>query len=583
MTESQNSKFKSQKSFTLVEVLVAVGLIALIFLGIFTVYTFGLRVVSLSQNRITAIAIANQQIEQIRNLSYQAVGVQGKYPSGDLPEIQTITRNNISYTVKIRIDYVVDPADGIALPDDSCPNDYKRVRVEVSWQGQHPGQIKLVSDIVPKNIAEECATTGGILSVSVFDASGVMVNSPSIEIKNPTTGELITTATPADGKHYFSLPAGTYRVVVSKAGYSQDRTYSSDEVTTPEKSDPPVLEGQLTENSFSIDRLSSFNVSTFSLWGQGSFSDSFLDETKIAQKSNIILTTGESILETTSPSPQEGYLISIDVAPSNLTEWSEFSFSDSEPSGTQIYYQILYQDGENWILIPEADLPGNSAGFNTSPVDLSGLNITTYPKLRLKGNFSTTVEDQTPRLFDWSVSWKTSQPTSIPNLSFNLKGAKIIGKNSQEQPVYKYSQTHNSGASGSIVLGSLEWDSYTFSLPAGSNLDLVNTNPSPQPIALAPAQFLLVYLFFQAQNSLLVTVKDINTAQPVFSAQVRVYNTSLGYDVTQNTNEEGQTLFIPLENATYTIEVQAAGYSSGSGTSSVSGDTLKTINLTQIE
>ena len=67
------SKVKSQKSnvrngFTLVEVLVGTFLILIVFLGIFGAYQLGLRVVGQSRNQIVATAIANQEIENIRNL-----------------------------------------------------------------------------------------------------------------------------------------------------------------------------------------------------------------------------------------------------------------------------------------------------------------------------------------------------------------------------------------------------------------------------------------------------------------------------------------------------------------------------------
>ena len=108
-----------------------------------------------------------------------------------------------------------------------------------------------------------------------------MVASPLVEIKNPATLENISLFYPIGGTHYFSLATSTYRVVVSKLGYSSSRTYGADVVATPDKSDPLVLEGELTELSFSIDKVSSLSVSAMSPWGADYFADSFLDESKI--------------------------------------------------------------------------------------------------------------------------------------------------------------------------------------------------------------------------------------------------------------------------------------------------------------
>jgi len=428
------------KGFTFIDTLVGISLMLIVFLGIFGAYQLGIKVVGQSRNKITATAIANQKIEMIRNLPYGSVGVIGKFPAGVLKETTTTLINNIEYTIETRVDYVVDSADGIAAPEDDCPHDYKRVEVKVSWRGLFPGEVKLSTDIAPKNLVEECATGGGILSVSVFDAYGLMVSSPLIEVKDPVTDKTLKTATPKQGKHYFSLPPATYKVVVSKSGFSIDRSYGTDEVTTPKKPHPIVLEGQLTEVSFSIDKVSSFSVNTLS-------------------------------------------------------------------------------------------------------------------------------------------PWISSEAIPIPNATFNLRGAKIIGTDTDEKPVYKYSQDHTTDATGRINIPNLEWDNYTFSIDPATGLDLVDTVPSPQPISLFPNTTLSVILYLKAENSLLVTVRDVETLEPVFSAAVRLYNVGLGYDTTQHTNEKGQTYFIPLAVASYNLEIQASGYSSFAGTVSVSGDNTIMVEL----
>lgn len=586
----QIPKFKIQKSFTLIEVLVGSFLILIIFLGIFGVFQLGLKVINQSKNKVDALAIASQKIEQIRNLPYESVGVKGSFPDGVLEKNEKVLRNNVEYQIETRVDYVIDPVDGIAPPEDECPQDYKKVEVKVSWSGKSSGEVKLTTDVAPKNLAQECAVSGGILSVAVFDAYGIMIPSPLIEIKNPETDEIIKTATPIEGKHYFSLLPGTYKVVVSKPGYSSEQTYGSGEIynektiITPEKSHPIVLEDQLTEISFSIDRLSSFSVETLSPWGEDSFSDPFLDRSKISELSNVDISEGEANLSKTDGEYQDsGYLISVTISPEDLKSWSEFTFSDLKPSGTQILYQVLYFDGENWALIPDSDLPGNSLGFSTSPVDLSGLDKTTYSELRLRGNFSTSDPAITPTLYDWQISWITSQSTPIPNVAFHLQGTKIVGRDADENPIYKYTLNQTSDSGGHKTINNLEWDAYNFSIDPTTGLDLIETNPAPQPINLPPDNNVSVKLYLDSENSLLVTIQDSETLTPIFAASLRLYNLNLGYDTTQYTNEKGQAYFIPLKPATYHLEVQAPGYLSASSSVSVSGDTVKTIKLEQVE
>lgn len=568
-----------KQGLTFIELLVGIALLSIVFLGIFGVYRLGLKVVGQSKNKITATAIANAELEKIRNLPYGSVGLIGAVPSGILSATSEVTLNTI-YLVERNIDYIADPADGIAAPDDDCPNDYKKVEVRVSWSGNFAGQISLVTDIAPANLVQECAEPGGVLSVQVFDAYGIAIPSPLIEIRDATSDALLESATPATGQHYFTLPAGMYKVIASKSGYSTERTYSIDEVASPEKPNPIVIDGQLTQTSFSIDRVSSFSVDTLSPWGEDFFSDSFADTSKISELSNIVVANGEATLD---PNFTTGFVISAEINPVTLLSWDRFSFSDNEPIGTDIKYQLYYYASPDWLLIPDIDLPGNSIGFDESPVDISWLNASTYTKLKLKANFSSSAAGLTPELYDWQVSWRTSEPTPISNVTFHLQGQKLIGRDAAEQPVYKYSRDHTSGGNGHIDITSLEWDAYTFSIDPATGLDLVDINPLPQPVELSPNSSVPVRLYLEAENSLLVRVQNNLTLEPIFSASVRLSNAGLGYDITQYTDEKGQTYFIPLQPTTYNLEVQAAGYSNVSTQVEVSGDNTIVVNMTQVE
>lgn len=573
-------KFRKNKGISFIDVIVGTSLMVIVFLGIFGSFQLLLKTLNQNQVKVIATAIANQQIEIIKNLSYESVGIKGGFPNGVLDYSTTTVRNNIKFTIERRVDYVVDPADGISSPEDSCPNDYKKAEIKISWPGVAGSQINLFTDIAPKNIAQECANSGGILSVSVFDAFGIMVPFPLIEVKDPVTGQTLKTFTPAAGQQYISLATSTYRIVASKDGYSTERTYGINEIATPEKPNPMILEGQLTGISFSIDRLSSFSIDTFSPWGSDNFFDSFLNENKISEKSNLFINNGEVVLASSSSGySSSGYLISSAVFPANLTSWEKLSFTGLVPAGTDLKFQFYYASGTDLYLIPNSDLSGNSVGFNSSPVSLSVLSASTYPQIKIKGIFSSNATSSTSVLYDWQVSWITNEPLPILNANLSLQGEKFIGKNAQEDKVYKYSTTTITNSSGHKVISGLEWDSYTFSINPSSGLDLVEISPSPQPVSLPPDATTSVRLYLDSQNSMLLTLEDIDTLEPLFAAKVRTHNVGLGYDVTQYTNEKGQTYFIPLNNATYKLDIEAPGHQTTTATVSVLGDTNKVIKL----
>lgn len=575
---------KNGAGFTLIDVLIGSCLMLIIFFGIFGVFQLGMKIVFMSKCRVDATAVASGELERVRNLSYESIGVIGSFPDGILEPQTTIIRNQVEYKIERRVDFIIDPIDGLAPPDDECPNDYKKVEARVSWEGKWPGEAVLVTDVSPENLAQECASAGGILSVSVFNAVGEMIPSPLIEVKDPVTNDVIKNATPSSGKHYFSLAPNTYKVVVSKTGFNSDHSYSTGEIAFPEKPHPMVLEGRVTEISFSIDKVSTFIVETLSPWGMDYFFDSFIDSSKIAESSGVVVAENQvGLAKANGEYQNSGYLISINIIPSNLILWNELLFSDIEPASTQILYQVLYFNGNEWVLVPDSDLAGNTTGFDDSPVDLSGLNPVTYPEIRSKAILSTLDPGTSPLIYDWQVSWKNAEPTSIADVTFHLQGEKLIGYNEQEEPVYKYSQDHVSDSEGRIDIPDLEWDSYTFSVVPTSGLDLVEIAPSPQPIALSPNTNCSVFLYLKAENSLLITIKDYETKEPIFSASARLKNESLGYDKNQYTNEKGQTYFIPLDNGNYSLEVEAPGYNNFSGTVLVSEDTTKIVELERVE
>lgn len=571
------------RGFSFIEVLVGTALILTVFLGIYGAYQLGLKIIGKSKARILATALANQKIELARNLSYANVGTVGGIPPGVIPENEAIIRNNINYDVKTTVGYIDDIFDATA-PDDLIPNDYKRVKVKVSWPGIFGGEVVLITDIAPKGL--ETSVGGGNLLIKVFSATGLPVSQADIHIVNSsTTPPIDANYQTNDEGQYLAAGAPSsvenYKITVSKSGYSAERTYGADEVTNPLKPHATVIEGKLTQISFSIDKLSGFSIKTLSPTGVESFADSFADESKISEATNISILNGRAELATTSDGYlSSGSLMSQAIAPSDLMSWKDFSWNDSEPDQTDLKYRVFYATTTDWFLIPQGDLPGNLTGFDSSPVDISGLSTTTYFKIKLKADFSTSEASSTPSLFDWQISWQTDVPVPIPNVSFSLKGEKIVGADINDGPVYKYSQNHSSNSQGAINIQNLEWDSYTFSVDrTATGLNLIETNPSPQPINLFPDSNQTVDLFLQAENSLLIKVKDLETASPIFSAQIRLSNLS-GYDQTFYTNEKGEALFIPLETGSYNYEIQASGYQDKSGSVSVSGDDTLIINLT---
>lgn len=222
-------KATSYKGFTLVESLVFLFLFALIAVVFFQTYMTGTRMIIESKNRLGAVALANQKMEIIRSIDYAAIGTVNGVPAGDILEDETISVNTVKYAVHTFVQYVDDAYDGKlgSNPTDAVPNDYKRVKISVSWGAGGTDQaVSLFTNISPDGI--ETSAGGGVLSINVLDAAGAGVPGATVHIVNPAAGVDVTTQTDAIGNILLpGSPAGTqnYELTVSKGGYYGAMTY----------------------------------------------------------------------------------------------------------------------------------------------------------------------------------------------------------------------------------------------------------------------------------------------------------------------------------------------------------------------
>ncbi|MFA5021464.1 MAG: prepilin-type N-terminal cleavage/methylation domain-containing protein [Patescibacteria group bacterium] len=265
--------------FTLVEVLVAILILAITSIGVLGMFQFSAKVITESKARIGAITIANEVSETIHNLPYDKVGTVGGLVPGSISQSDSTTLNNINYNIAVSVDYVDDPFDGtVEAGTDELGNDYKKVRIAVSWLG-HFGTKEVVSvtTIAPKGI--EANQGAGVLWINTIDANGQPVSQASIHIINNQTNPIINDSshqTNSLGYYYSSVPQAnsSYHIIVTKDGYSTDSTCSIDPDGTscsdsagnpnPIKPDATVIEGSLTRISFAIDKIATLDIHTLS-------------------------------------------------------------------------------------------------------------------------------------------------------------------------------------------------------------------------------------------------------------------------------------------------------------------------------
>lgn len=263
----------SRKGDVLIGIIIALGIFVILSQAVMVLAFSAYDLISYTRARVSARNIAIEEIETIRNAPYDKVGTIGGIPTGIFEQQRVVNRNGQNYTIRTRVVYIDDQFDGVS-PIDTLPTDYKRARVDVSWGGIGESgfsEITLVTDIAPRGI--ETMVGGGTLSILVFDSNGQPVPQAEVQISASTNPPINTSYFTSDTGRV-TIPGSPvcnscYQISVTKNGYSTDKTYSQTEITNPIKPPASVLEAQLTEISFAIDRFSGLVVQTVTPSSEG--------------------------------------------------------------------------------------------------------------------------------------------------------------------------------------------------------------------------------------------------------------------------------------------------------------------------
>ena len=557
---------------SLVDVLVGTAITLIIFLALFGLLRASFLVSSLAKSKAVATSIATSQMEYVRSLPYDSIGTVGGIPAGVIPQTATTTMNNLSYGVRTFIQYVDDPADGLgALDQTGITTDYKQVKITVTYYTDGTArEVELISSQSPAGL--ETTTGGGTLQISVVDALGAGIAGATVDIDNPSTVPTVNLTAFSNAAGLVYLPGAAtstdYRIVVTKAGYSTAQTYARDATNqNPTPGYLTVAQNQTTASTFAIDVLAALTIRTFSPIVTASFADTFADSSLLASLSSAAVSGGSVILATDAG----GYLASgsaqsQSVAPTYLAGWLSVEAVRSVSVNTNMRVRVVDSAGTP---LPDAVLAGNVAGFTAFPIDLSGISTTTYPTLALAADLSTSLATETPSLDSWNLNYRRG-PIPLPNIAFDLQGAKTVGTTGAGASIYKTEISDTTGASASKSL-SLEWDAYQLGL---TGYDVVDACGTP-PYSLAPSSVVesSLVLGTNTAHSILVGVRDAGGAV-VPGASVTLART--GYTSTITGSSCGAASFGSLSSASdYTITITKTGYTTTVFTNvSISGDTF---------
>lgn len=266
-------KFYGSRGSTLVEIIISLSIISVVILAVISVLVFNLRIISSGKARSIGTALANEKLENLRNMSYDSLAtVNGPiYPAGTIADDENIIVSGIKMRVHTDIDYVDDPYDGnydgtvTGKPKDFYPYDYKKATISVYLVADNQKLTSLSSNIAGK-VAETASNTG-IIAIKVQDANGNPVADAIVHLTNPAVTPAVDITTNTDNQGQVLVPKmppdanKQYHIEVTKAGYSSDQTYPiSAQVPVPAQPDFNVFAQQTVSLTFSIDQTASLTV-----------------------------------------------------------------------------------------------------------------------------------------------------------------------------------------------------------------------------------------------------------------------------------------------------------------------------------
>jgi type II secretory pathway pseudopilin PulG len=580
------SRTTNNQGFSFIEVIIVSSIVTMVFGALFASFQYSLKLITLSRAKQSAMSIANDRMEFFRSLPYDNVGTISGFPLGTIPQNSTTTLNGIDFAERVQVSYVDDPADGVGGSDANLiTTDYKRVRLEYRWNvGGLEGSIVSISNIVPRSI--ETNVGGGTARINVIDENSVLLPGARVRLFNSTLGYDVTVNSDLAGVALFSVPAGgDYEVSVSGPiggnDYSTDQTY----VATTSNPNPvtvpfTVLESDISTLTFQIGQLSNLSIKLLSSVVEDSYDEDFTDVSGVASSTSVE-SNGSALVLTNTAGVYDAYgEVYLDtITPPSLVAWQAATVASVVPSNTS--YRVYFLTGSGpYTLIPDSDLPGNAAGFNGTTIDLTMLDATLYPSVVVGLVLETTDTAVTPEIENLSVFYRESE-TPLASETVTVRGDKVIGTDGGGLPIYKFSTSTVSSATGTVFLEDIEFDNYSFILPVG--YDIAKGCPAypHQQIAGVDGQVELV-VGANNINSLRVSVLDM-ALQPIPGATITLART--GLNEVEVTGACGQVYLraANTEETDYTLNISAPGYQSHTANGlSINGDEVLQVTLSPL-
>jgi type II secretory pathway pseudopilin PulG len=260
------SKIKSQKpdGFTLIEMMVFLFIFTVAVLSLYQAFNLGVNYSIESKKKLQAVELANEKIEQMRNLGYENL------TTGATENTQT-AKNGITYYITTNITNVDDEADGLGVDGEDDINwDYYRIGVDVKWDLNNSNKQISMNAIVVPPVREEDANKG-YMRLHVIDQNGDGLSSAPVTVRDISTNHLVYSGPVNSSGNLFltGLDPHDHKITVSSGSYNYYPVETMDKTASfnPYDGHASIVAKNLTEKYIQTDKVSDLDVALKDTFG----------------------------------------------------------------------------------------------------------------------------------------------------------------------------------------------------------------------------------------------------------------------------------------------------------------------------
>ena len=299
----------TESGMTLLELVVAMSIMALMMTGIAATVGSGFTLVRNNRNRDVAANLASQEMDTVRELASSSF-------TSLAPAVTTQRVGGVPYTVNRELTWVADNASNGPCDAPNQSPQVVRVHVWVDWPDRR-GADPATADSVLTPPVGAYSTNSGHIAVSVVDSDAQPLYGIGVTISGPAAASLPTNSS---GCAFFAfMPAGTYAVTLNGVGYVDRQGHANPTQNVG------VTVGQVSSVQFDYDRAATIQA-TFAPANGGVVPN----DLPITIGNTILVPTGTAVFSGTG---QTRTLTNLFPSNDGFAMWAG-KCADADPEGT---------------------------------------------------------------------------------------------------------------------------------------------------------------------------------------------------------------------------------------------------------